>query len=66
MKDLNVKNTVMNAQKEAYVKPTMEVIEMEVEDVILAGAGSDTRGGGSWGNEAYLLDSKSNSWEGNV
>ncbi len=38
MKNSEVKNSEMNAPKEAYVKPVMEVIEMEIEGVIMDGA----------------------------
>ena len=34
-------NEVMDSAKSAYVKPTMEIYEMEVEGVILQGSAQD-------------------------
>lgn len=54
VENLNTVNTAAQATTEAtaYVKPAIEVIEMEMEGAILTGSGSrgdDFGNGGQWG-----------------
>lgn len=60
MKNSVEKNSETNAPKELYVKPAMEVIEMEVEGFVMADSGLD---GGRYGQSMQTpFDNAAGNW----
>lgn len=50
----SVDNKAMNLPKEVYVKPAMEVVEIEVEEGILDGFASGSNDGGTYPEEEQV------------
>lgn len=55
----------METSKETYVKPAIEVIEMEVEDAVLQGYGQSGYNGGEYGDASPINSTRQFPWTDN-
>lgn len=65
MNQLKSTEQSLETSKETYVKPAIEVIEMEVEDAVLQGYGQSGYNGGEYGDASPMKSTRQFPWTDN-
>ncbi|MDD3039895.1 hypothetical protein [Bacteroides sp.] len=65
MNELKSTEQSLETSKETYVKPAIEVIEMEVEDAVLQGYGGSGEYGGTFGDASPMNSTREFPWTDN-